>query len=140
MVDQKMIAEIFNDFMALYLGKGTGSLGIKALYKKYDEHPMLLGLLSNLDEAVKIPVPQVMKETYQVYKEYRGRMIQDEEWQVLIDRTRDISEKWKNNKWCNRIIVELICLLDKDDKELRQSEKDIEKDMQASAQNEKAAA
>ena len=66
MVDQSRIAAIFNDFMSLYLGR-SGS-GIEQLCKKHDYHRMLMGLLSNLDEAAKVPVPQVMKECYEVYK------------------------------------------------------------------------
>ncbi len=70
MVDQSRIAAIFNDFMSLYLGR-SGS-GIEQLCKKHDYHRMLMGLLSNLDEAAKVPVPQVMKECYEVYKRYRN--------------------------------------------------------------------
>lgn len=134
MTDQKLIAEIFTDFMALYLGKEK--LGIKPLCKKYENHPMLLALLSNMDEATKVPVPQVMKEVYQVYKKYRDCEMDDEEWQAVVDTTRDISEKWKNNKWCRRIILAMVCLLEADDKERRLKEKD----MQATGQDENCAA
>ena len=70
MVDKKKIAEIFNDFMALYTG--NSEIGIEELCKKHDYHRMLMGLLSNLDEAAKIQIPQVMKECYGVYKKYRN--------------------------------------------------------------------
>ena len=42
-------------------------MGIEELCKRYDYHRMLMGLLSNMDEAAKIPVPVVMKECYEVY-------------------------------------------------------------------------
>ena len=135
MTDAKLIAEIFTDFMALYLGKEQ--LGIKPLCKKYENHPMFLALLSNMDEATKVPVPQVMKEVYQVYKKYRGSEMNDESWQTVIDVTREISEKWKNNKWCQRIILAMVCLLEADDRERRQTEKE---NISPAGQDEKCAA
>lgn len=140
MTDQKLIADIFNSFMTLYLGKGEKTLGIKPLCKQYENHPMLLALLSNMDEATKVPVPQVMKEVYQVYRKYRGEELKDKDWQDIIDVTRDISMKWKENKWCNRIIVQMICLLEADDKERRQKAKEVNQDDQSMRQIEKDAA
>ena len=69
MTDQKLIAGIFNDFLGLYTGKIQ--TGIRPLIEKYKNHPMLMGLLSNLDEAAKIQTPKAMKEIYSFYKEYR---------------------------------------------------------------------
>ena len=43
MVDQSMIAAIFNDFMSLYLGREQ--MGIEELCKRYDYHRMLMGWL-----------------------------------------------------------------------------------------------
>lgn len=37
MVDQKMIAGIFNDFLGVYIGKVN--LGIRPLQEKYGKHP-----------------------------------------------------------------------------------------------------
>ena len=68
MTDQKLIAGIFNDFLGLYTGKIQ--TGIRPLIEKYKSHPMLMGLLSNLDEAAKIQAPKAMKEIYSFYKEY----------------------------------------------------------------------
>ena len=75
MTDQKLIAGIFNDFLGLYTGKIQ--TGIRPLIEKYKNHPMLMGLLSNLDEAAKIQAPKAMKEIYSFYKEYRGRDLED---------------------------------------------------------------
>lgn len=138
MTDQKLISDIFNDFMSLYLGKEN--VGIKQLCKKYDNHPTLLALLSNLDEATKVPVPQVMMETYQVYKKYRDRELEDEDWKVIVDTTRDISQKWKDNKWCNHVILALLCLLDADEKERKQIATEVEKEMEKAMQAENDAA
>lgn len=78
MTDQKLIAGIFNDFLGLYTGKIQ--TGIRPLIEKYKNHPMLMGLLSNLDEAAKIQAPKAMKEIYSFYKEYRGRDLEDADW------------------------------------------------------------
>lgn len=43
MTDQKKIAAIFNDFMALY--RGTSQIGIQEICKKYENHRMLIGLI-----------------------------------------------------------------------------------------------
>lgn len=139
MTDSKIIAGIFNDFMALYQGKEPQT-GIKPLLKKYDNHPMLLGLLSNMDEAVKIPVPQVLKEAYQVYKVYRNRELADKDWEDIVEQTRLISEKWKENKWCHRILIDLICLLEADEKERKKVAKEVEKEMERAMETEDEAA
>lgn len=133
MTDKKTMAAIFNDFMALYLGKEQ--VGIKPLLKKYDNHPMLLGLLSNMDMAVKLPVPKVIQEVYQVYKKFRDQELEDKDWEEIMDTTRSISEEWKDkdgkdNKWCDRIIVDLVCILDADEKERRDVAKEVEKEME----------
>ena len=83
MTDQKLIAGIFNDFLGLYTGKIQ--TGIRPLIEKYKNHPMLMGLLSNLDEAAKIQAPKAMKEIYSFYKEYRGRDLEDADWKELTE-------------------------------------------------------
>lgn len=136
MVDQKLISGIFNDFLALYLGKKQ--IGIRPLCEKYENHPMLIGLLSNLDEAAKIPVPRVMKDAYDLYKEYRGRELEEKEWEQVAEKTTELYEKWENNKWCSRVIIELVSLLDSDDAERRKLAQEVEKEMEeAMRQNEK---
>ena len=128
MVDQSKIAEIFNDFMSLYLGREQ--MGIEELCKRHDYHRMLMGLLSNLDEAAKIPVPVVMKECYEVYKKYRNREMTEPDYEALIEETRKLSDKWKSNNWCTRILVELVGLLEEDDKERRRIAEEVEREME----------
>lgn len=136
MVDQKLISGIFNDFLALYLGKKQ--IGIRPLCEKYENHPMLIGLLSNLDEAAKIPAPRVMKDAYDLYKEYRGRELEEKEWEQVAEKTTELYEKWEKNKWCSRVIIELVSLLDSDDAERRKLAQEVEKEMEeAMRQNEK---
>lgn len=141
MVDKSKIAAIFNDFMSLYLGKSE--IGIEELCKKYDYHRMLMGLLSNLDEAAKIPVPLVMKECYEVYKKYRNQELKAPDWEKIVAETRELAQKWKSNKWCTRILVELIGLLEEDDKERKRIAEEVEremKEMEAAMQKQSRAA
>ena len=102
MTDQKLIAGIFNDFLGLYTGKIQ--TGIRPLIEKYKNHPMLMGLLSNLDEAAKIQAPKAMKEIYSFYKEYRGRDLEDADWKELTEKARQISAGWEENEWVRRIV------------------------------------
>ena len=127
MVDQSMIAAIFNDFMSLYLGREQ--MGIEELCKRYDYHRMLMGLLSNMDEAAKIPIPVVM-----------NREMVERDYEDLMEETRKLSDKWKSNKWCNRILVELVGLLEEDDKERRRIAEEVEREMEEEMQRQANAA
>ncbi len=128
MVDQSTIAAIFNDFMSLYLGREQ--MGIEELCKRYDYHRMLMGLLSNMDAAAKIPVPVVMKECYELYKRYRNLEMRERDYENLMEETRKLSDKWKSNKWCTRVIIELVGLLEEDDKERRRIAEEVEREME----------
>lgn len=121
MTDQKEIMAIFNDFIALY--KGEKPVGLRTLYEKYQDHPMFIGLISNLDEAVKLPIPKVMHEVYDIYKKYRDREMEDEDWEAVIEETRELAKSRKDNKWCSQMILQILNLLDADDKERRAATK-----------------
>lgn len=138
MTDQKEIMAIFNDFIALY--KGEKPIGLRTLYEKYQDHPMFIGLISNLDEAVKLPIPKVMHEVYDIYKKYRDRELEDADWEAVIEETRELSKARKDNKWCNRMILQIINLLDADDKERRAAAKEREKGMEEKKENGREAA
>ena len=117
MVDQKEIAGIFNDFRNLYIGKSE--LGIRQLLKKYKNHPVLMGLLSNMEEAVKLQIPQTMKEIYDFYKKYRGRELEDKDWEKVSEEANQMIKEKENNFWYRRMVLEMVNLLDKDDHERR---------------------
>lgn len=133
MVDQKKIAAIFNEFLGLYTGKSGA--GIRALCEKYENHPMMIGLLSNLDAASEIPVPKAMKEIYAFYKEYRGRDLDDQEWKEITDRAGQMREDWQKNRWYTRVLLEVVNLLDTDDRERRKIAKEVEAEMEAAEQD-----
>jgi uncharacterized protein (DUF849 family) len=109
------------------------------LIEKYKNHPMLMGLLSNLDEAAKIQAPKAMKEIYSFYKEYRGRDLEDADWKELTEKARQICAGWEENEWVRRIVLEMISLLDSDDAERRRIALEVEKEMEAAEQKMNAA-
>ena len=63
------VGTIFNDFLGLYTGERP--VGIHELIQKYDRHPVLMGLLSNVDSVIYVDVKKAMYEIYPFYKKYR---------------------------------------------------------------------
>ena len=60
------VGTIFNDFLGLYTGERP--VGIHELIQKYDRHPVLMGLLSNVDSVIYVDVKKAMYEIYPFYK------------------------------------------------------------------------
>lgn len=137
MVNQKMIANIFTEFRNLYTGKNA--IGIRPLCEKYENHPMLMGLLTNMEAAAEIEVPQAMKEIYDFYKEYRGKDLNDDDWETIVERTGRMVKERKNNLWYRRVILEVVNLLEDDDRERRRIAKEVEKEMEEAAGEQEAA-
>lgn len=128
MVNQKMIANIFTEFRDLYTGKHP--VGIRQLCEKYENHPVLLGLLSNMDAAVQLDVSQAMKEIYGFYKEYRGKDLEDDDWVVIYEREKEMTKSRGENLWYRRVLMDVVYLLDEDDQERRRIAKEVEKEME----------
>ena len=55
------VGTIFNDFLGLYTGERP--VGIHELIQKYDRHPVLMGLLSNVDSVIYVDVKKAMYES-----------------------------------------------------------------------------
>ena len=51
------VGTIFNDFLGLYTGERP--VGIHELIQKYDRHPVLMGLLSNVDSVIYVDVKRL---------------------------------------------------------------------------------
>lgn len=128
MTDQKMIANIFTDFRNLYTGKEP--MGIFSLCEKYENHPMLMALLDNLGEAVKLQVPAAMKEIYGFYKQYRGKDLVDQDWEEIVKTAGDMVKSQQENIWYRRVVLEIVNLLDDDDRERQIIAKEVEKEME----------
>ena len=69
------VGTIFNDFLGLYTGERP--VGIRELIQKYDKHPVLMGLLSNVDSIIYVDVKKAMYEIYPLYKKYRHCALDD---------------------------------------------------------------
>ena len=123
MVDYKVVAGIFNDFMALYVGREKFRYGIEQLYQKYPDNTLFQALMANMNEAHKLRVPEVLRNVYELFKPYRGRMLSDMEWEKIVNDTGKMNKMYGNNVWCRQILLELMNLLEQDDKELRNREK-----------------
>lgn len=124
MVDYKLVANIFTDFMGVYTGKN--SMGIRELCQKYAGNTLFLAMIGNLDEAMKLQATVFLRDIYEILKPYRSRLLADKEWSDVIDKVGEINKKYKNNVWCRNIILEFLELLEKDDKELRELEEKTE--------------
>lgn len=131
MVDQKMIAGIFTDFRDIYTGKAVA--GIHALCEKYKNHRMLMTLLSNMDEAVKLDVPVAMKEIYSFYKEYRGQDLTDKDWSEIVEGVTRMAKDNGDNRWYRGVILEITSILESDDRERRRIAQEVEKEMEEAA-------
>lgn len=59
--------------------------------------------------------------------------------EAVVEETRILSEKWNANAWCVRVLIELIGLLEEDDKERRRIAKEVEKEMEEAMKNDAAA-
>jgi len=122
MVDYKVIATMFGDFMGAYTGKKP--MGIRELCQKYEGNSLFQAMIGSLDEAYKIPATSFLKDVYELLKPYRGRLLQDKEWETVVNDVGELNKKYKDNVWSRHIILEFIDLLEKDDKELRELEEE----------------
>lgn len=77
MVDYKLIANIFGDFMGAYTGKKP--VGIRELYQKYEGNSLFLAMIGNLDEALKIQATVFLRDIYELLKPYRSRLLKEKQ-------------------------------------------------------------
>ena len=60
----------------------------------------------------------VMKQCYAFYKKYCGRELAEEEWRDIVDGVQIYNQKWQNT-WCRGLILALLSILEKEDKDRR---------------------
>jgi len=95
---------------------GTQPLGLEPLIDVYQDEPLLMAFIGRLDEAVKVPYNDVMKECYGFFKQYAGGEYTDEVWERIVKDIQDFNQKWIN-PWCRGIMLALLELLEREDKE-----------------------
>ena len=96
------VGTIFNDFLGLYTGERP--VGIHELIQKYDRHPVLMGLLSNVDSVIYVDVKKAMYEIYPFYKKYRHRALDDSVWKDIVESAEALEKKWNGNLWVRRVM------------------------------------
>ncbi len=113
------VGTIFNDFLGLYTGERP--VGIHELIQKYDRHPVLMGLLSNVDSVIYVDVKKAMYEIYPFYKKYRHRALDDNAWKDIVESAETLEKKWNENLWVRRVILNLVNELDKESQEVQRA-------------------
>lgn len=110
---QELVRNLFND-MFVFLN-GTQPLGISRLQEVYQETPLFLAFIGNLDQALKVSFNEAMKNGYAFYKRYAGRELSDDDWDQAVTEIKEFMTKWQND-WCKQIILGLLELLENEDK------------------------
>ena len=111
---QMLVRNLFNDMFVFF--NGTQPLGLEPLIGVYQDEPLLMAFIGRLDEAVKVPYNDVMKECYGFFKQYAGGEYTDEVWERIVKDIQDFNQKWIN-PWCRGIMLALLELLEREDKE-----------------------
>lgn len=111
---QMLVRNLFNDMFVFF--NGTQPLGLEPLIDVYQDEPLLMAFIGRLDEAVKVPYNDVMKECYGFFKQYARGEYTDEVWERIVKDIQDFNQKWMN-PWCRGIMLALLELLEREDKE-----------------------
>lgn len=111
---QMLVRNLFNDMFVFF--NGTQPLGLEPLIDVYQDEPLFMAFIGRLDEAVKVPYNDVMKECYGFFKQYAGGEYTDEVWERIVKDIQDFNQKWMN-PWCRGIMLALLELLEREDKE-----------------------
>ena len=116
---QMLVRNLFNDMFVFF--NGTQPMGLEPLVDVYQEEPLLMALMGRLDQAVKVPYNDVMKECYAFFKRYAGGDYTEEVWERIVKDIQDFNDKWKN-PWCRGVILALLVLLEKEDAERKENQ------------------
>lgn len=115
MTDYQEVANIFNAFCRMYTGNTP--MGIEQFYK-YKTKPLVRALMGNMNATVKVDVRQALIDMYAIFKEYRGMELGDADWEDIIEEYSRLDEKYKENRWCEEVILVLLQMIEKDSLEL----------------------
>lgn len=110
---QTLVKNLFNDMY--HFLNGTQAIGLEDLKDNYQEEPLFLALIGNLDQAAAIDYNEAMKECYAFYKKYCGSLLAEEDWDLVISDIREFNKKWEN-EWCKGLILALLEVLDQENK------------------------
>lgn len=113
---QTLVKNLFNDMY--HFLNGTQAIGLEDLKDNYQEEPLFLAFIGNLDQAAAVNYNDAMKECYSFYKKYCGREHTEEEWDLVISEIKEFNQNW-DNIWCKGLILALLDILDQEDREQR---------------------
>lgn len=110
---QTLVKNLFNDMY--HFLNGTQAIGLEDLTDNYQEEPLFLAFIGNLNLATAANYNEAMKECYAFYKKYCGRLLSEEEWDLVISDIKEFNQKWEN-EWCRGLILALLEILDQENK------------------------
>lgn len=111
---QTLVKNLFNDMH--HFMNGTKVISLEDLIDNYQEEPLFLAFMGNLDQVVALNYNDVMKECYSFYKKYCGRELTDDEWDSVVAQIKEF-DKSRDNVWCRGLMLALLNLLDLENKE-----------------------
>ena len=91
----------------------------KEAHQNFYIHPVLMGLLSNVDSVIYVDVKKAMYEIYPFYKKYRHRALDDSVWKDIVESAEALEKKWNGNLWVRRVMLNLVNELDKESQEMQ---------------------
>lgn len=120
------VKNLFTDMHFFFNGKQP--IGLQDLLDNYPNEPLLLAFLSDLQEALTVPYNDVMQEAYQFYTSFCERELTDADWETVINKISAFNQKWQNN-WCRGLILALLELLEREEKDRKSKQKQNSKDV-----------
>ncbi len=113
---QTLVKNLFND-MHHFLN-GVQAISLEDLKDNYQEEPLFLAFIGNLDQAAAVDYKRAMNESYAFYKKFCGKELAEEEWDLVILEVQEFNKN-RENIWCKGLILALLDILDREDRELR---------------------
>ena len=113
---QTLVKNLFND-MHHFLN-GVQAISLEDLKDNYQEEPLFLAFIGNLDQAAAVDYNAAMNESYAFYKKFCGKGLAEEDWDLVILEVQEFNKNWETI-WCKGLILALLDILDREDRELR---------------------
>ena len=108
---QTLVKNLFND-MHHFLN-GVQAISLEDLKDNYQEEPLFLAFIGNLDQAAAVDYNAAMNESYAFYKKFCGKGLAEEDWDLVILEVQEFNKNWENI-WCKGLILALLDILDRE--------------------------
>ena len=87
---QTLVKNLFND-MHHFLN-GVQAISLEDLKDNYQEEPLFLAFIGNLDQAAAVDYNAAMNESYAFYKKFCGKGLAEEDWDLVILEVQEFRE------------------------------------------------